>query len=419
MSSHRPSGFILRARVVLPVSSRPIDNGAVFVSGDRIAAVGAFGDIDAPANTPVQDLGEVVLMPGLVNAHCHLEYTGMAGLTPAGDTFADWLRRIIRLKASWTRDQFLQSWRDGAVMLLKSGTTSVGDIVSDHSLLAEVWDDAPLRVTPFLELTGLLGGRPAGEILDSAMRTVDSLCPDGDEIGLSPHSLYSTARGLSAMTAGKAAEEGLSTTMHLAESDEEFEMFENGGGALHDWLREIGRDMSDCGGRSPVEAAQDLGLLKPDFLAAHVNRLVRRDAGLLAASVSRVVHCPGSHVFFSHSPFPYHELVKAGVKVCLGTDSLASVDGDGDRPPRLNLFDEMRRFAAAFPDVAPEEIVRMGTMNGAYALGVGRVVGELGRGSAADCIAVTHEGALEAAHEAVVHQTDRPERVMVAGHWFE
>jgi len=130
-----------------------------------------------------------------------------------------------------------------------------------------------------------------------------------------------------------------------------------------------------------------------------------------------VVHCPGSHAFFSHAPFPYHELVKAGVKVALGTDSLASMDPrDGDGP-RLSMLDEMQRFAKSFPDVSPEEIVRMGTVNGAYALGAGRAAGELNRQACADFVTLPHDGSLADAWETVVHSGGMPEKVMVAGKW--
>jgi len=419
LNSHRQSGFILRARVVLPVSSRPIDNGAVFVSGGGVEAVGAFDDLNAPAKTPVQDLGEVILMPGLVNAHCHLEYTGMAGLVPAGDSFTDWLRRIIRLKASWTRQQFLESWRTGSEMSARAGITSVGDVLSVHSLLPEVWDDAPIRLVPFLELTGLNAGAPAADLLDFAMLTVKELSPDEDEMGLSPHSLYSTVKGLPDMIARKAEYECLLTTMHLAESDEEFEMFHDARGEMFEWLKGLGRDMGDCGGRSPVQLAQEQGLLNPSFLAAHVNRLAAGDAARLGSHVTKVVHCPGSHAFFSHPPFPYHELVKERVKVCLGTDSLASIEADGGEGARLSMLDEMRRFSKAFPDVSAEEVVRMGTLNGAYSLGFGGHVGEFCRGAFADCITLPHSGGLADAYEAVVHSSGLPEKVMAGGQWIE
>jgi cytosine/adenosine deaminase-related metal-dependent hydrolase len=341
----------------------------------------------------------------------------MAGLVPAGDSFTDWLRRMVRIKTSWTREQFLESWRAGSEMSLRSGITSVGDTLSEHSLLEEVWDDAPVRITPFLELTGLIGDSTADQLLEATMRTIDHLCPGSDEIGLSPHSLYSTATGLNRALAREAANESLSTTMHLAESDEEFDMFQNGRGELFDWLKSLGRDMGDCGGMSPVQLAEEQGLLNPSFLAVHVNRLAPGDAAILCRHLCRVVHCPGSHAFFSHAPFPYHELVKAGVKVALGTDSLASMDPrDGDGP-RLSMLDEMQRFAKSFPDVSPEEIVRMGTVNGAYALGAGRAAGELNRQACADFVTLPHDGSLADAWETVVHSGGMPEKVMVAGKW--
>ncbi len=236
------------------------------------------------------------------------------------------------------------------------------------------------------------------------------LAPAEDEMGLSPHSLYSTAKGLPELIARTAEYECLMTTMHLAESDEEFEMFHDARGEMFDWLKGLGRDMGDCGGGSPVQMAQEQGLLNPSFLAAHVNRLAAGDAARLGSHLTKVVHCPGSHAFFSHPPFPYHELVKARVKVCLGTDGGAA---------RMSMLDEMRRFSNAFPDVPAEEVVRMGTLNGAYAMGFGSHFGEFRRGAFADCMTLPHSGGLEEAHEAVVHSSGLPEKVMVGGEWIE
>lgn len=404
---------------MLPVSNRPIDNGAVFVSGGRIVDVGVVGEIEAPSGTPVQDLGEVMLMPGLVNGHCHLEYTRMAGQVPPGDTFTDWLQRIIRLKRTWKEKQFRDSWREGAQMLLDSGTTTVADIVSVPSLTPGIWSDSRLRVVAFLEMTGLLGDSSSVEIVESTVRLVRELSGRGESVGLSPHSLYSTANGLPGVSAQAASEEGWLTTTHLAESDEEFEMFQEGRGELYDWLADLGRDMSDCGGCSPVAVAQGQGMMNPMLLAAHVNRLGDGDAGRLGGAGAHVVHCPGSHDFFGHAPLPYEELVGAGVNVCLGTDSLASILLNDDGTRRLSMFDEMKRFASEFPGIAADQIVRMATMNGGKALGRQGLLGELTPGGNADCMALPYSGGMKEVYESVVQFAGEGITVMVAGEWAE
>ena len=92
----------LRARLVWPVTQPPVDNGAVLVAGDTVLAVGRAAEVPVPAGAPRVDLGEVVVLPGLVNAHCHLDYTGMAGQVAPGGSFTDWIKSITALKGTWS-----------------------------------------------------------------------------------------------------------------------------------------------------------------------------------------------------------------------------------------------------------------------------------------------------------------------------
>src|ERR1035441_10341832 len=121
------SSVLLRARVVLPLSHPPIREGAVLVSGKRITAVGRWRDLSADRRSKTVDLGEAVLMPGLVNAHCHLDYTDMAGQFAPPKGFADWLKLITEGKSGWSYSDYAQSWLNGAHMLVRTGTTSVAE----------------------------------------------------------------------------------------------------------------------------------------------------------------------------------------------------------------------------------------------------------------------------------------------------
>src|SRR5215471_9481687 len=147
LNNHQPSTLnhqlLLRARVVLPVSRPPIENGAVLISGNRVTSVGRWKDLSR-SGAEIIDLGEQVLMPGLVNAHCHLDYTNMAGLFPPPKYFSDWIKTITAAKADWSYSDFAQSWLSGARMLVKTGTTMVADIENVPLLLPEVWHATPL-----------------------------------------------------------------------------------------------------------------------------------------------------------------------------------------------------------------------------------------------------------------------------------
>jgi cytosine/adenosine deaminase-related metal-dependent hydrolase len=128
---------LLRARIVVPVTAPPVEDGAVAVSGDRVVAVGSWRELSAAWPGPVTDLGEVILLPGLVNAHCHLDYTGLAGQLAPPRTFPDWIKAILAAKGAWTNEDFTRSWLDGAAQLLASGTTTVANTESLSAGLAE------------------------------------------------------------------------------------------------------------------------------------------------------------------------------------------------------------------------------------------------------------------------------------------
>ena len=120
--------MIFRSRTLLPISGPPVDNGGIAVENGRIVAVGPFHDVAAAAGGPVEDLGDVVLLPGLVNAHCHLDYTGMAGLIARPRTFPDWIKSILTVKSSWSDADFEAAWHAGARQLEETGTTTVANI---------------------------------------------------------------------------------------------------------------------------------------------------------------------------------------------------------------------------------------------------------------------------------------------------
>src|ERR1017187_5641593 len=280
--------MILRARVVLPVSQPPIENGALLISGNRIGRVGRWEDL-SPASEKIFDLGGVVLLPGLVNAHCHLDYTGMAGLIPPQKSFTDWIKLMLAAKAGWSYSEFAESWLCGARMLVSTGTTTVGDIEAVPELLPEVWSATPLRVISFLEMTGVKGRREPGAILYEAVEKFESLSHTRCRAGLSPHAPYSTLPELLRLTAEVARRKNLPVTIHIAESGQEFEMFTRACGDMADLLRKSERDMTDCGLGSPVQHVERAGALE-NLLAVHMNYLGETDAALLKKRNVSVAH---------------------------------------------------------------------------------------------------------------------------------
>lgn len=191
--------------------------------------------------------------------------------------------------------------------------------------------------------------------------------------------------------------------MHVGESELEYRMFSRGTGAMHDWMKRSGRDMSDCGKGSPLEHAARCGLLSSRFIAVHLNYLGRHDTHLLSRSGAHVVHCPRSHEYFGHRKFPLRRLLASGVNVCLGTDSLASVLKRRLEHVELDMFEEMRALHRA-QGVSPAVALRMGTQAGAKALGMERQLGELRPGALADLIAVPLSGEMKGTEAVLAHK---------------
>jgi cytosine/adenosine deaminase-related metal-dependent hydrolase len=409
---------IIRARTVLCPTRPPIEDGAVLVTGNQIRAIGPWRELRTIPSRSVVDLNEVILLPGLINAHCHLDYSDMAGQLPPPKTFLDWIPQIMAAKSNWSFSNYAQSWLNGAHMLLQSGTTTVADIEAMPDLLPEVWEATPLRVFSFLEMIGPRANREPAEILRDAVDKIDSLAHARNRIGLSPHAPYSTRSELLRLTARLARKRRWRVCTHVAESEQEFEMFQHARGAMHEWMRRNERDNSDCGLGSPVRHLARNDLLHENLLAIHVNLLDRGDAQLLGQNRVNVVHCPRSHDYFHHPPFQRQRLARAGANICLGTDSLATMRKNGRQKPVLDMFEEMRALAGKDTALRPWEILRMATLNGARALGQAGKIGELSPRALADLIAIPFHGKAAQTHDAVLAHTGFVAAGMINGRWI-
>jgi len=409
--------MLLRARIVYPVNSPPIEDGAVIIQDEKILEVGHFQDLSS--SDPEQtDLGEVVLMPGLVNAHCHLDYTGMAGLIPPPRDFVDWIEAIIAIKASWDYSDYAKSWLEGANQLLASGITTVADMEAVPELIPDVTTSTALRVHTFLELIAIRKRQTLlGQVAEAEARLTSHPSPRGGS-GLAPHALYSSYSSLLQVAACTADSNNWPLSIHLAESATENEMFLQGRGRMFNWLKRNERDMSDCGSKSPIQLLNELNLLNSRLLAVHCNYVDETDIGLLGYNRVHVAHCPNSHDYFGHKEFPARKLALAGANLCLGTDSLASTRKKNGTKPNLDLFDEMKLFADKNVEFTAEEIIRMVTINGAKALGKSHFIGEFSANTAADLITMPIAPAVQQTAEKVLESTDSPSRVMVAGQWI-
>ncbi len=369
--------MIIRARVVVTMDGPPIDNGAVVVTADRIIDVGKFSDITKKHSADeVVDLGEQGLLPGLINAHCHLDYSCLRGKIPPQKSFSDWIRAINAEKSKLSSKDYVRSINEGFAEAKRFGTTTMANLTAFPELVSQV--EAPIRTWWFAELIDVRDPARASELVDFAVERLKSQ----KHWGLSPHALFTASAELYRCCEEVARHNNVLLSTHLAESREELSMFQNASGALYEFLKEIGREMTDCGKGTAVERFLAIGGTVP-YLLVHLNELKGGDFGRLEKLVDRssIVHCPRSHQYFEYSPFEFQKLHGLGFNIGLGTDSLASNDD-------LSLFAEMRAFQKKFPGVAPGEILKLVTVNPASALKQERNLGKIRQGFLADLIAI-------------------------------
>ena len=372
--------MIVRGRVVVTMAGPAIENAAVAVLGDKITDVGKFSEISKRHSAAeIIDLGEQAVLPGLINAHCHLDYTCLRGKIPRLKSFTDWIRAINAEKSKLSADDYVASINEGFAEAKRFGTTTIVNLTAFPELIDQI--SAPIRTWWFAELIDVRNPRRASEIVDSAVARLKSQ----KHWGLAPHAPFTSSKNLYRRCQEIAKRENTLLTTHLAESREEMLMFRDAEGPLYDFLKEIGRDMSDCGAKTPL--GELVGRLGNEpilgWILVHLNEFAESDLEIIARLPAKfsIAYCPRSHDYFAHSPFQFEKVRKLGCNICLGTDSLASnVD--------LSLFAEMRAFQTHFPASPPSEILAMVTTNAAQALNQQSVLGRIEPGFRADLVAI-------------------------------
>jgi len=347
---------------VVPVARPPIRDGRVAVDGGRIAWVGGPGGPGEPKGT-LEDLGPGVILPGLVNAHCHLELSYLQGRIPLPLAFVPWVRELIAARAHETPNVLRAGVERGVQQLLDAGTAAVGDISNDLAHL-DLLADSGLRAVVFHELIGWDPAR-AEAIMDEADARLAALpnglaakCVSVRTAAHAPHSVSAALLGRLLARGGPAA-------VHLAESAGEARFLRAGDDEWSSLLRDrgLGHVVFDPPGVTPVQYLDSLGILRPGLLAAHCVQTDAADRTLLARRGVFVAICPRSNRNLELGPAPVAELLAAGVRLCLGSDSLASAG-------TLSVLDDARALRLTFPALPAEALVRMATLGGAEALGL-------------------------------------------------
>ena len=419
---------LLLADLVLPVDEPPIPDGAVWVVDGRIASVGprAITEAVTPASVQRRRFADAALIPGFVNTHAHLELSSMVGQIPRPvehhEDFTDWIKHVLEIRETWGPAEFDASGRLGARLLLQAGTTTIGDVSASGTTLGPLIDSG-IRAIIFREVLGMGTEREnrAFAVCDAWMDQASAVRTRSGgrvSLALSPHAPHSTSPNIYRYCAKLSGATGTIISSHISETREEIELIHTGEGPFRKLLQMRGMPVDEwkTPGVSPVQYLFDLGVMNAPGLGIHLNYLLPGDISLLARSLFTPVYCPQSHRFLGHKNHPAGEMIRNGLPLALGTDSLASNDS-------LDMLDELRLLRALFPEVTASRGLAYATIGGAKALGMDLETGSLTPGKSADLAVVALAPAPDDTQESdaadpLLRPGSRVIGTMVEGDWL-
>jgi cytosine/adenosine deaminase-related metal-dependent hydrolase len=359
---------LLRADAVFLGEGPPILGGAVVVddvgtvlaAGDAATLVAAFPSARTEAHPGL-------LMPGLVNAHTHLELSALRGRTLPGRGFVGWVDGMLAARGEVDEAEEAEGIARGVAELVASGTVAVGDVTNTLGAVGAL-RRAGICGSVFHEVFGLDAGR--------TLERVRTLAREAEALGLasdpllawspSPHTLHTThpeaVRALAELARARAAR----ISVHLAEHGAERLALEQGAGPMVDWLEartKTPRERFRWHAEGPVAVAEKLGVLGADCLAVHLTDARPEELERIAQRGAHAVLCPRSNLFIETRLPPLHAILRAGLEPALGTDSLASC-------PTLDVLAEAKALQERFAELPAHAFLTMATRNGARALGL-------------------------------------------------
>lgn len=387
----------LSARWVVPIDGPPLEWGQVHIEGEKITGVSKVNTLDVDEN-----LGEVILLPGLVNAHTHLDLTGFPQERKKGSNFLDWIDSVIVHRISTTPVQLQEHIQKGIDQSLKAGVCLIGDIsAGGHSW--NLLSKSKLGGVVYFELLGLKRGR-AQLALEEFLGWIERLTPhDYLSPGVSPHAPYSVCTEL----LNFGIEQELPLQMHVAETLLEIELLKTRKGSFADWL--IAKNVYDESGLAP-SVRNVLQLLDRNPQSVLVHGTFLND---FSEKKRKLVYCPRTHDFFNSSAHPLPLMLSAGWKIALGTDGLSS-------NPDLDVLSEARLVRAKYPLISPGLILEMITIHGASLLGLDRKNGSLSIGKYANlcCFPIDANGSLDPLENLLLGNQSCL-GLMIRGKWME
>ncbi|CAN5620718.1 amidohydrolase family protein [soil metagenome] len=384
---------ILSADYVLPISSELIENGAVAVEKDKIISIGEREElIKKFPKANHENFGEAVIMPGLVNAHSHLEITIMRGfLDDVEEDFYSWLIKLTKTRAEkLTENDIETSALLGAIEGARAGVTCFGDIGRYGRAGFEALKKVGLRGVLFQETEFSPKNEEAENDFAKLKDKFLALKETETElvkVGISPHAPYTVSRKLFEKITDYALAENIKISIHTAESNQEREFFLTGKGFFAELYKNLNIEWN-APKVSTIEYLANIGVLQTKPLLAHCVKVSEKDIETIAKTDSRIAHCPKSNAKFGHGTAPLEKFLDKKIRVGFGSDSVASNN-------TCDILEEAR-FAALFARnleskkrfLTAPKIIKTATLGGASALGLENEIGTLEENKQADLIVV-------------------------------
>jgi 5-methylthioadenosine/S-adenosylhomocysteine deaminase len=398
----------LAARWVLPVDGSPIANGAVLIDADgRIAAVGPDAAVPAPEGVPRRTFPDAAIAPGFVNTHTHLELTGFEGQVE-DDDFSVWIRRLRELKDRRPAEEYLAAAERGLRDAWAAGVTTVAD-TGDRGVVIRALAECGGSGVAYQEVFGPHPEQARESLagLEAKVAELRSLESARVRLGVSPHAPYTVSGPLYRAVGAFARSERLPVAVHLAESPAETQLLRAAAGPFAEAWERRGIPLPPLPGRSPVAWLEQHGVLGPETLCIHVVQVDAEDVARLAGAGVAVAHCPGSNRRHGHGDAPLGRFLAAGLRVGLGTDSVASV-------ACLDLLAEARA-ARALGGLSWSDALALVTREGARALGLEDELGTLAPGKWGDTVVMELAGGGAPAEEIMNSGTEAVVATYVGG----
>lgn len=381
-----------RASWVLPIAAPPIRDGWVDIDAGRVAAVGSGGAAG-------HDLGSAALLPGLVNAHTHLELSYLRDTVPPSGEFVEWIRQVVgaQRRTDPHSPPVAAAIHAGIDECVRSGTVLVGDI-SNTLAAFDPLTRSPLGGVVFHELIRFSAPDPDAFVAEACERIEALGSHPRVRASLAAHAPYSVApRLFGAIRRAMDRYPSAPFSVHLSESRDEVELIAKGTGAWKMFLEQVGAwdPQWIAQGGSPVAYLDACGFLDPRLLAVHGVQMTGDDLARIASAGATLVACPRSNARTGAGVPPVSAFYASGVRVAVGTDSLAST-------PDLNLFSELAALRALAPDVPAARLLASATREGARALGFDTDYGTIEPGKSGRLLAVSVPGSVTDVEEYLV-----------------